>query len=159
MVAVLMIFTMLVLACIWDNLGPSAISGHIVKFWFCLHSLLIFRPRFNFNFYLSSLGLCDGETGHQLCRIWAKEKKELNSLWGMLRTWGCVAAATGSPQVGSWVGGTGWEMGLTRNMEMGLARNHLELTRNMWRHQIRSWKRSCQWSDVWRRPVGMGCYL
>ena len=66
MMAVLMIFTLLVLACIWENLGPSAISGHIVKFWFCLHSLLIFRPRFNFNFYLSSLGLCNGETGHQL---------------------------------------------------------------------------------------------
>ena len=93
------------------------------------------------------------------CRIWPKEKKELNLLWGMPRTWGCVAAATCSLQVGSWVGVTGWEMGLTRNMEMGLARNHLELTRNMWRHQIRSWKRSCQWSDVWRRPVGIGCLV
>ena len=39
--------------------------------------------------------------------------------------------------------------GFTRMMKMGL-------TRNMWRHRIRSWRKSCQGSDAWRRPVGIG---
>ena len=77
MVAVLMIFTMLVLACIWENLGPSAISGHIFKFWFCLHSLLIFRPKLNFNFYFSSPGLWEGKQ----VTSWAESEPKRRKNW------------------------------------------------------------------------------